>query len=67
MSNLITITITRKNILAFCQSDLLPIGTTNEIIMTYKKEKNDVKKKKRYIWHIIEKCICPGNEPDQSK
>jgi hypothetical protein len=45
----------------------LPISTTDEIIMTYKKEKNDVKKEKRYIWHVIEKCVCPGNEPDQSK
>jgi len=60
MSNLITVTIRRrKNILAFCQSDLLPIGTTDEIIMTYKKEKNDVKKKKRYIWHVIAKMCLP--------
>jgi len=50
---MITITIRRKYILAFCQSDLLPIGTTNEIIMTYKKEKNNVKEKKSYIWHVI--------------
>jgi len=43
--------------LAFCQSNLLPINITNEIIMT----------EERYIWHIIRKYVCPGNEPDKSK